>query len=309
MGGIHLRPRALLAAALLAALPAWAARYDPGADRFALRQAAIGSYTAVVDATGLPLAPEKVPAITAGLDEGLRLAQAASNAARSLAAAAKRRGAELEAGVKASSDAKLKELAEPVAAERLRWRKLTAEQDELEKKVDALPDEEKQKLRLLLAKADGVLQSADEALRTLEDSVKAMSTQALAMKSIRQESLGSLEEISGNAAAVSLRADELPAPLAEAKARLGALGQEPRELARSRAWEKLEPLRGVTRLLFESADRACNRADDLRRLSAPYDKASGDFDAARLNASVSSGLKSSLEEARKLLDRVRERLK
>lgn len=302
--------RGLIALAALAASSASAARYDPDADRFALRQSATLCYSTTVDATGLPLAPEKVPAITAGLDEGLRLSRLASDAARSLDAGAKRRGGELDAGVKASSEAKIKELSDPIAAERVRWRKLSADREDLKKKVDALSEEERKPLQPLLEKAADALQSTSEALKPLEDSVKIMGEQALALKAIRQEALGPLDEVAGNAAAVSLRADELPAPLAEAKARLGALGQEPRDAARSRAWEKLELLRGVTRLLFEAADRACNRADDLRRVSAPYQEAADAFDAARRTAGAGpAAAKPLLDEAQKTLARVRERLK
>ena len=181
-----------LAAVLLAPAPALAARYDPDADRAALRQAAALSHSTVVDATGRALEPEQVPAITAGLDEGLRLAQAASAAARSLDAAALKRAAEMEAGVKASSDVKIKELSEPIAAERLRWERLSKEHEDLKTKVEGLPDEERKKLLPLLAKASGALQSAADALHPLESSVKIMSAQAQEMKKERQDALGPL---------------------------------------------------------------------------------------------------------------------
>ena len=300
----------MLAAALLAPAPALAARYDPDADRAALRQAATLSHSTVVDATGRALEPEQVPAITAGLDEGLRLAQAASAAARSLDAAAQKRAAEMEAGVKASSELKIKELSEPIAAERLRRERLSAEHEELKTKVEGLPDEDKKKLLPLLAKAANALGSAADALRPLESSVKIMSEQALEMKEARQDALGPFSEVASGASGVIARAEDLPAPLAEAKARLGALGQEPRNVARNRAWEKLELLRGITSGLFQAADRACNRADDFRRRSASYEKAFSVFEDARRGASSGpAGAKALLDEAHKTLALVRERLK
>lgn len=301
--------RVLLAAVLLAPSPALAARYDPDADRFALRQAATVSHSTVVDATGRPLEPEQVPAITAGLDEGLRLAQAASAAASSLDAAARKRAAEMAAGVKASADPKIKELSDPIAAERLRWERLSKDHEELKRKVDGLPDEERKKLLPLLAKAENALQSAADALRPLESAVKIMGEQAPEMREARQDALGPLVEVSTAAAGVIGSAEGLPAPLAEAKSRLGALGLEPRNVARKRAWETLELLRDITRNLFQYADIACNRADDFRRRSASYEKAFGAFENARLAASSGpAGAKAHLDEARKTLALARERL-
>ena len=295
---------------LLASTPAWATRYDCDADRAALRQAATLSHSTVVDATSLPIVPDKVPVISAGLDEGLRLAQGASGSARSLDTGARKRAAEMDAGVKASSELKIKELADPITAERIRWQRLSADYEDLKMKVDGLPDGESKPLRPLLAKALVALQSAAEALRPLEESIKIMSAQALEMKEARDDARGSLEEITTHTAGVILRAEEMPAPLVEAKARLGALGQEPRDVNRSRAWEKLDLLRGITRLLFEAADRACNRANDFRRNSNGYENAAGSFETTRRTASAGpAGVKSKLDEAQKALTFVRERLK
>ena len=303
----------LLAAALLFLAPgrALAARYDPDADRSALRQAATLANSTVVDATARPLEPEQAPAISAGLDEGLRQAGLAADAARSLDAAAGRRAAVMEAGVKESAlDRDLRELRDPVAAERRRWEKLSAERDALKAKVDALPEEERQKLRPLLARASGGLRAAAEALGPLEDSLAEMTARSLDMKERRLDSLAPLVEISSAAAGAIARAGELSPAAVEAKARLGALGQEPRAAARTRAWEKLELLRGLTRLLFQDADRACNRADEFRRHSSAYEEAAGAYDKARRAAAAGpAAAKSSLDETRKALDVLAERLK
>ncbi|MEQ1919727.1 MAG: hypothetical protein ABL955_11055, partial [Elusimicrobiota bacterium] len=213
---MNLSLRMLVVLACFAPASARAARYDPDADRTALRQAATLSHSTVVDTTSLPLVPDRVPAISAGLDEGLRLAQAASGSARSLDAAARKRAVEMDAGVKASSALKIKELADPIAAERLRWQRLSADYEDMQKKVDGLPEEERKPLRPLLAKALGALQSAAEALRPLEDSVKIMSAQSLMMKEARDDAQGSLTEVATHTGGVILRAEEMPAPLAEA---------------------------------------------------------------------------------------------
>lgn len=81
----------LLAAVLLVPVSAFAARYDPAAGRAALRAAATACHATMVDATGLPLEPEKVAAITKGVDESLRLAKVAADAVAALDAAAVRR--------------------------------------------------------------------------------------------------------------------------------------------------------------------------------------------------------------------------
>jgi len=300
----------LAAAVLLSPAPALAARYDPSFDRAALRQAATLANSSVVDASGLSLEPEKVPAITAGLDEGLRQARLAADAARSLDAAARQRGAALEAGSKdAVLSRRIKEVLDPVAAERARLTRLSSDQAELAKKVDALPEEVQKKLRPLLSKAGDGLRSAGDALRPLDEAIRTMEEQALAMKEVQRDSRGPLLEISSAAAGTILRAEDLPPALAEAKARLALLGQEPRAAARGRAWEKLDVLRGVTRMLFQDADRACNRADELRRVSSDYDRAAEAFEKARGAAAAGpAGVAALLDEVRKLHREIRERL-
>lgn len=300
----------LLAALLLFAAPALAARYDPSFDRAALRQAATLANSAVVDASGLSLEPEKVPAITAGLEEGLRQARLAADAARSLDAAARQRGAALESASKDPVLARrVKEAADPVAAERARLAPLSSEQADLTRKVDAAPEETQKKLRPLLAKADAGLRSASDALRPLEAALKAMEEQALAMKEIQRDSRGPLLEISSAAAGTILRAEDLPTALAEAKSRLALLGAEPRAAARGRAWEKLDILRGITRALFQDADRACNRAEELRGIASDHDRAAEGFEKARGTAAAGpAGVASFLDEAQKLQGEVRDRL-
>lgn len=303
--------RAAAALVLLAPSRALAARYDPDFDRAALRQAATLSNSTVVDAAARPLEPEQAPAISAGLDEGLRQASLAADAARSLDAAARQRAAamETEAGER-SLDRRIKELQEPVAAERARFARLSVEHDELKQKVSSLADEERKKLLPLLDKAAGGLRAAASALRPLEDAVGLMGERGLVMKELRQDSLGPLVEISSAAAGAIRSAEELPPAAAAAKASLGALGQEPRAAARTRAWEKLDVLRGITRQLFQDADRACNRADDFRRLSAAFAQASTEFESARRTAAAGpAGARSFLDEAKKLQAEVRQRLK
>lgn len=300
---------AALLLALLAAAPARAARYDPDFDRASLRQAAAGSRASAVDAAGVALEPDNAALIAARLDESLRLAKLASAAAAALDAGARRRDAEMEAGAKAASDDKLKELSAPLEEQRLAWRRLTGEAAELATKVEALPDEERKKLKPLLAKAADALRSADEALGAPEAAVREAARLGGELREARREALGPFVETSSSSAGVMIRADELAVPVAEAKARLAALGQEPRSAARSRAWEKLELARDTALALFQHADAACNRADDFRRRSAAYERSSEAHGRARAAAGAGpAAARAALDEARGLLARVRERL-
>ncbi len=298
----------LLLAVLVPA--ARAANYDPEPDRAALRHAAASCHSTVVDATGLPLLPEKAAAIGAGLDEGLRLARLAAVIARSLDDAAKARAAAMEAGTKdAALDGKIKELAAPVAEQSARLKKLASEQAELEAKVDALPEEERKKLKPLAAKSAGLLARAGSALAPLDDALKAMAAAAPEMKDQKKRALGPLAELTAAAAGVVRAADEYAGPLDEAKARLGNLAQEPREAARARAWEKLALLRDAVVSLFQFADRACNRADDFRRRSEAYGDAAGAFEKARAAAVSGPGAaKDLLDAAHASQARLREKL-
>lgn len=301
----------LAAAILLAPACARAARYDPDFDRAALRQAATLSHSTTVDASGLALEPEKATAIAAGLDEGLRQAGLAAGAARSLDAAARRRGTEIESAAKDSAlDRRLKELREPAAAELERKRRLASALNELKERVGKLPEEERKKIEPLLDKAEAALRSADAAAAPLEGALDVMAQRGRELRSLRRDSLLPLVEISSAAANVIRSAEELPAAVAQAKALLDALGQEPRAAARTRAWERLDLLRGATRLLFQDADRACNRAYDLRRLSSDFEDASEAFEAARKAAApVPDAVKAFLNQAEKALREARDRLK
>jgi len=293
---------------LLAPSLASAARYDPDADRAALRQSATLCYSTIVDASGLALEPEKARTIAAGLDEGLRLAGAAAVAARSLGAAAKRRGEEIETSAKTIERA-LKETSDPIAAERLRARRLASVQAELKRKLEDLPKPDQKEARPLFEKASGALQAADDALRPLEDHVKLMGEEAVELASSRSASKWLLVEISSVADAAIIRAEELPAPVSEAKERLGALGQEPRAAARTRAWEKLDLLRGISSRLLDAGDRACNRADEFRRLSAGFEKSFGVFETSRLAAAArQGGAKTLMNDAQAAQDKARERI-
>lgn len=295
---------------LLAMLVPAARAYDPEPGRAALRQAAAGCHNTVVDATGLPLLPEKAAAIVAGLDEGLRLARLAAATALSLDDAAKARAAAMEAGTKdAALDGKLKELSAPVAEQNARLKKLAGEQQELEAKVDKLPEEERKKLKPLAAKAAGFLTRAGSALDPLDEALKAMAAAAPEMRDQKKRALGPLAELSASASGVRRAADEYALPLDEAKARLGALGVEPREAARARAWEKLALLRDAVLSLFQHADRTCNRADDFRRRSEAYGDAATAFEKARAAAASGPGAaREFLDFARAAQAQLREKL-
>lgn len=304
---MNMKTLLLLAALVPAAL---AADYDPEPGRAALRQAAAGAHNTVVDATGLPLLPEKAAAITAGLDEGRRLAGLAVAAARSLEDASKARAAAMEAGTKdAVLDGKIKDLTAPVAEQNARLKKLSAEQDELEAKVEKLPEEERKKLKPLAAKAASFLARAGSALAPLDDALKSMAAVAPEMKDQRKRALGPLAELTAAAAGVLRAADEYDFPLGEAKARLLQLGQEPREAARARAWEKLLPLRDAVVALFQHADRACNRADDFRRRSEAYGEAAASFEKGRAAAAAGpAAAREFLDAAHAAQARLREKL-
>ncbi len=288
-----------------------AARYDPDADRAVLRQTATSAHTAVVEATGLSLELGKVPAISAGLDEGLRQARLSSEAAHSLDAAARRRAAEMEVGVKADLRAgKINELSEPITAERQRWERLSSELKDIKSKVDDLPKEIKNKIMPLVAAAVEALQSADESLRPLEQAVKALKGNAFEMKGVRREALVPLGEVASSAADIIAHASDFPAQMVEAKTRLGALDQTRNNAVINRIWETFNLLRDATRLIFQAADRACNRAADFHRLSATYEKFSDAFEKA-LEATDSgpATAKLLLNKAQEALTQARERLK
>ncbi|MDP2332054.1 MAG: hypothetical protein Q8M19_15310, partial [Reyranella sp.] len=79
--------------------------------------------------------------------------------------------------------------------------------------------------------------------------------------------------------------------------------------ARTYAWEKLDLLGGLTRLLFQDADRACNRAYDLRRLSSGFEDASERYEASRKAAApVPAAVKPFLNQAEKALREAHDRL-
>lgn len=295
------------AALFLLAAPLHAARYDPAADRAALRQAATSCHATIVDASGLALETEKVPAIVKGLDEGLRLAQAAAAAARALDAAAHARAKEMTAGTD-SLDARLNKLTDPLATERRRADKGAAELSEFKNRIEKLPEEERKKFAPRVAKAAAALTSGSEALRPAEAALRGMSQRALEMKAALRQLDKPLDEVSAASSATIAGADGLTGPAAQVKERLAALNEPPLEASRARAQEKIGLLRGASLLLFQAADRACNRADDIRRVSAAYDDAAIAFEKAEPVASPAEAMPL-LDAAEKALTQIRELLK
>lgn len=291
---------------LLLALNASAATYDPSADRAALRQAATGCHAAIVDATGLPLEPEKVPSIVKGLDEGLRLGRAAADTAGGLDAAARTRAKDMKAATD-SLDRRLKESSAPVAAERRRIDAGIAGLKEFKTKIEKLPDEDQKKFAPRVAKADASLKSAAEALGPAEAAVLVMGQRVLEMKAALRQGGKALEEVSSASTGTVLAAGELADPVAELKRRLSDVGKPPVETSRARVQEVIEPARGASLRLFQAADRACNRADDFRRASSAHADASEAFEKS-LSSANPAPAKPFLEEADKMLTLIRELL-
>lgn len=303
--------RSALALAALVALtaPALAAKYDPDADRQALRAAATACYDATMRATGLSLEPEKIADIKNGLDEAARQGQSAEDAAKSLETAAALRADDMTLALKGRSgpapDAVAKTFGDAAAAQRARWKTLTDQRLALKSQVDALPertrDDKPNRLKRELkeqleaaasdeAEADGMLRDAEAAAATMTDG-------AAKMKEAQKRSLDPGADRARNSAEVIRLADAFPGQVNEAKGRVDRLGTEPRAENKTRAWEKLDPLRDRSRELWAAADRACNRADEYHARSNDFDRAETAFTTARKG---SDGLPGS---ARTLLDR------
>lgn len=128
------------------------------------------------------------------------------------------------------------------------------------------------------------------------------------MKAALRQSRRPLAEVIAASSATVTLAGELPAPASEFKSLLAELGKEPREVSRARVQQKIEPARGASLLLFQTADRACNRADDLRRASSAYDAAANVFEKA-LPAATPAPAAPFLDAAQKALAQLRELLK
>ncbi|MBI3565529.1 MAG: hypothetical protein HY079_10070 [Elusimicrobia bacterium] len=313
--------RPLLAAALLVATPVSAAKYDPDADRAALRGAANACYDETVHATGLALTPEKAAEIKTGLEEAVRRSRSASDAAKTLETEGGKRSAEMTAVAGGrggpAPEAEAKDFAAAAAAQRARWTKAAAEQDGLKRRVDALPDKkddgkpdlEKRELKERLGSAAGALDDADAALKRAEASAPAMADGAARLKTALKSSSGPAAERAAYDAQVVSGADAFPPAVGEAKTRVDMLGEEPREKSRARAWEKLDPLRDRARDILAAADRACNRADDFHNRSKDFDRAWSDFDAGRKSgAGAPAAAAAALDRAAQAQAAVKDRL-
>lgn len=302
-----------LAAVLLALAPvrAAAARYDPDQDRAALRRAATASYEAAVRAAGLPLEPARTADIKASLDESVSQASVSSGAARSLEAGAAGRGAEMDSALKGppAPDAAAKDASAAAATARARWKTLSSDHDALQKRVDALPDKEKAELANPMRRATSLLSDADRQLSLAETAAASAADAASAMALARGKSRGPDGERAAADAEVARLAGELPPPVAEAKDAVDRIGQEPQNVNRTRAGQKLAVPRDLARALFAAADRACNRADEFRAVSDAFDRASAAARSARSDgSSAQDAAKSALDEADRTQAFVRARL-
>ena len=301
---------------LLAPSLVLAAKYDPSEERTALRQHATAAYTAAENAAGLPLEPAKAAMIKADLDDAVAEANLAASSAKSLETAGSFRAGEMESALKGKDDA-AKNLGDAATALRSRWKKLTSDQKDLKEKVDALPDEkpagkpneDKSRLKGMLDQAATFLSNADGNLTIAENGAPAMSSAVDQMNSINHRSKSPAgERKSADDEALS-SSDALPPPVAEAKAAVDLLGQEPQGVNRTHAGDKLGVPRELTRRLLAAADRACNRDGDFVSLSSAFERAKNAFEDARRAADGKpEAAKALLEQAEAAQADVRTRL-
>lgn len=289
---------ALLASSVLAA------PYEPDADRGSLRSAASAAHDSVGRACALAVVPEKADDIKGGLDEGVLRARGAGEAAGRLDAQAKQRTAEMAAALKRS------EIEDEIAPERQRWKAASKNHAELTALVEKLPEgPDKRRLKEILKRAATALKSADEALRKGEDAAAAAGASLQKMKDAQRRAQSPAAELEAAAAEVLRLAALLPGAADEAKARLDLLGQEPRNVSRTRAWDKLEATRGLTSGLFVSADASCNRASELHDQSAAFARAQDVLEKARAASGAAPvEARPFLDEAEKTLSSVRDSL-
>ena len=298
-----MRERAALLA-LLAPCVALAAPYDPGADGASLRSGALAANESVNRACSLALAPGKVAPIKDGLDEGVRHARGAAEAAGRLDEQARQRTAEMAAALKKS------ETKDEIPPERQRWRKASSAHAELSARVEKLPEgPDKRRLKETLKKAAGALQAADETLRKGEDAAAVMGAVLQNMKDASRRARAPAGELSSAADEALRLAGLLPGAADEAKALLDLLDQEPKNVSRARAWDQLETTRGLTSGLFTAADAACNRASELHTQSTAFARAQDVFEKSRsASGAALAAARPSLDEAEKTLTLVRDSL-
>jgi hypothetical protein len=310
-----------IAILLLAAAPAFAAKYDPDRDRAALRGAANASYNACVRAAGLPLEPQKAADIKASLDECLDQARAAASAAKSLEDGAGRRSSGMDGVLKGhgapAPDAAAKDLTDAAAAQRARWKSLSSDHDDLKRRVDALPEKnpdgapngDKPRLGAALGRAAGSLSDAERALGRAETGASAATGASGDMAQDRKRSLAPDGERAANDGEVVRLADDMLQPVADAKYAVDQIGVEPQSVNRTRAVDKLDVPRTLARRLDAAADRACNRADDYHNLSSAFDRALADFTSSSADAAAATAAaKASLDEAARTQADVQARL-
>lgn len=294
-----------LAVAAFAAL----SRYEPDALRLSLRQEAQTAYQSVVDATGLTLEPEKAAQIKAGLDEGVRRGRAAGETAAKLLALSQTAFAEMDKAAESRDGA---ELAEAAGGFKARFDAGEREQRELKSRVEALPGEDPKKTGLLgqIKEAAERLELLRPGIERLERELKTIADETQRVKDARRRGEDPYRQLSDAANGVSSESERLGALAEAAKPPLDALGQEPRQDARRRAWDKLEPARESARQLFVHADAAANRADEFKRHRAAFERAWRTLDESAQSArQAAPGLRLGLGELEKLLIEIRARLR
>lgn len=302
---------------LLLAAPASAAtwsRYDPDADRFAFKGAGNACYTAANAAYMLPLSADKAADIRADLDEAVRQAAVAADAARRLDGGAQGRVADMKGALK---DAAGDVPAAPGDA-RARWKTLSGERADLSRRVDAMPDKnpdgspsDKPRLQDELSRAESALKSADGDLTAVEGAAKDGAAAAAAMKASLAKAVGDFpygELLAADSEGLDA-AGRLPGTADEAKALVGQIDVEPKNQGRQRASDKLDQAREQARRLFNAGDRASNRADFFSGRCAEFDRAYVALKAAVKTAGDRPyAVKSALDGAERLLTDVRNRV-
>lgn len=308
-----MRPAAL-AALLALAVPA-AAKYDPDSDRASLRGAALACYDAAARAAGSALDPARAAEIKALVDSSSARGNDAASVGQTLALGAAKRADEMEAVLRGrggpAPETAAADLARAAATQRARWTADGSDRDGLTKRLDALPKDspDRTSVREALDAATATLRDADDALGAAESGAASAAAAAADMKERAAASHGPDDELAAAVVQVRAAADQVLARAGEAKTAVDGLGQEPREVSRTKAGDELGAVRDAALPLSQAADRAYNRSDEFRSRSAAFDRALSAYDAARAAAAPKpAAAKDALDRAEKSLNDARARL-
>lgn len=284
--------------------------YVPAADIKAIDSASQSELVALNKLLSTPINKDQASSLKNLINELISRSDSAAAAARLLHGQGEEPSLQMAAALKnrrgaRSAELHYEEAAAAIAEQGERWRRVNELARSIERDIDLKKDRRGRQATLdgardKLKRAEEALKEGESRRKTLDEARRSVKETAARGDLPRYELGQAVENLGKNAA--SIRDASL-----EAKARIDALGTEPQNETRGRAYQKLSPIFDGARAVLYFADAAKHRAETFWERYAVFLKAAARFeDSRKAVAEKALAAKEAIASAEEILNGLKE---